>query len=110
MRAVTAAVAGPIALATAPLAHAYGNTAKIIAQVYTQVQRGCTPFEPPNFQHIVWDSYPDQFGNEHYPTAGGGTGRIIDADPHLGGPFQVWWNIGPNPPIGYRSVTAQPNG
>jgi len=22
----------------------------------------------------------------------------------------MWWNIGPNPPIGYRSVTAQPNG
>jgi hypothetical protein len=89
----------------APLAQADGNTAnldQIVAQVYTQVQRGCTPQTPPNFQRIAWDA-----GS---PFGGGGTGRIIDANPSLGGPFQVLWNLGPNPPAGYRSVPAQPNG
>jgi hypothetical protein len=62
------------------------------------------PSEPPIFQRILWDSYAGESGNERYPTAGGDTGRSVDADPHLGGPFQVWWNIGPNPSIAYRSA------
>ena len=42
----------------------------------------------------------------------GGSGRIIDADPALGGPFQVLWNLGPDTTglPGYRAVPAQPQG
>lgn len=86
----------------APLARADADTShldQIVAGVYNQVQRGCTPRTPPNFQRIQWDP-----GS---PYGGGGTGRIIDANPSLGGPFTVYWNLGPNPPAGARSVPAQ---
>lgn len=94
-------------IACAPLAQAgtgadTSNLDQIVAGVYNQVQRGCTPSTPPNFQRIQWDA--------GFPYGGGGTGRIIDANPGLGGPFQVLWNLGPNPPAGYRSVPAQPQG
>jgi hypothetical protein len=55
---------------------------------------------PPSFQRIVWDNF----------TGGVGQGRIIDADPHLGGPFQVLWGLGPAAPAGYRVMPAQPYG
>jgi hypothetical protein len=100
--AIAALAAG---IAFAPSAEADGNTAnldQIVAQVYREVQQRCTPHTPPNFQRIQWDA-----GS---PYGGGGTGRIIDANPALGGPFQVLWNLGPNPPAGYRSVPAQPQG
>jgi hypothetical protein len=32
--------------------------------------------------------------------------RIIDANPGLGGSFTVYWNLGPNPPAGARSMPA----
>jgi hypothetical protein len=94
-------------------AHADGNTAnlnQIIERVYEKRQAQCTPNMPPQFQGIVWDTDPSQFGTEHYPTGSGGKGRIIDANPHLGGPFQVWWGDGsPRLPDAIR-VPAQPNG
>jgi hypothetical protein len=103
--AIPAVLAASIALA--PLAHAgtgadTSNLDQIVANVYNQVQRGCTPSTPPSFQRIQWDP-----GS---PYGGGGTGRIIDANPRLGGPFKVYWNLGPNPPAGFRSVPAQPQG
>jgi len=90
----------------APLAQADADTSnldQVVAGVYNQVQARCTPSMRPSFQRIQWDP--------GYPYGGGGTGRIIDANPGLGGPFTVYWNLGPNPPAGARSVPAQaPNG
>jgi hypothetical protein len=100
--AISAVLAAGIACA--PLAQADGNSAnldQLVAQVYDQVQRRCTPTEPPQFQRIAWDSPP---GGQ------GGSGRIIDADPALGGPFQVYWNLGGGPFPGARVVPAQPQG
>jgi hypothetical protein len=90
------------ALAFAPLAHADGTQASLndaVRQVYTQVQTRCTPNMPPNFQGIQ--------------LTGNGEGRIIDANPRLGGPFQYMW--GPPGSVGvpgatYHRVPAQPNG
>jgi len=59
-------------------------------------RKGCTPGTPPQFQRIIWDGTG--------PTGGGGTGRIVDVNPDLGGPFSAWWNLGPNAPAGARSV------
>lgn len=89
-------------IACAPLAQADADTSnldQLIGQLYTKVQRGCTPQTPPSFQGIQWDP-----GS---PYGGGGTGRIVDADPHLGGPFKVYWDLGSNPPAGSRQVPAQ---
>jgi hypothetical protein len=91
-------------IACAPPAQADGNTAnldQLVAQVYNQVQRGCTPETPPSFQGIAWDSPP---------TGQGGSGRIIDANAALGGPFQAYWNLGGGPFPGARVVPAQPQG
>ena len=74
------------------------NLDSLVAQVYDQVQRGCTPRTPPQFQRIIWDGTG--------PTGGGGTGRIVDANPGLGGPFSAWWNLGPDAPAGARSVPS----
>lgn len=103
MRATVGVLAAVMAVgvACAPPAQADGKTTnldQIIGDLYTQVQRRCTPEIPPSFQGIQWAPAD--------PTGGGGTGRIVDATPGLGGPFQVWWNLGPNPPVGYRSVSA----
>jgi hypothetical protein len=60
-----------------------------VTAIYNQVQRGCTPSRPPQLQSIQWS---------RFAVASGGEGRIIDADPHLGGPFIVaYWNprVGP---------------
>src|SRR6185312_13897122 len=96
-------VAGSVAIG-AP-AHADGNPAnldQVIAQVYQRVQGGCTPRTQPSFQRIAWDSAP---------TGQGGAGRIIDANPSLGGPFHVYWNLGGGPFPGAQGVVpAQPQG
>ena len=78
------------------------NLDQIVAGVYNQVQRGC--------RHRHHRRSNASSGTAGSPYGGGGTGRIIDANPHLGGPFQVLWNLGPNAPNGYRSVPAQPQG
>lgn len=90
-----------------PAAHAgtgadTSNLDHIIETLYDDVQSRCTPTLTPHFQRIDWDP--------GYPYGGGGSGRIVDDDPSLGGPFQVWWNLGPDPPNGYRSVPAEPQG
>jgi hypothetical protein len=103
-RKKTLITAGGIAAAVlfAPLAHADGTQASLtdaVRQVYTQVQAKCTPNMPPNFQGIQ--------------LTGNGSGRIIDANPRLGGEFDYLW--GPpgspgTPGATYYRVPAQPNG
>ena len=70
-------------IACAPVAQADGNAAnldQLVAQVYNQVQSRCTPSMHPSFQRVVWDNgYASGGGINH--------GRIIDANPSLGGPF-----------------------
>jgi hypothetical protein len=86
-------------------AHADGNTAnldQLVGQAYTQFQTRCTPSMSPSFQRVAWDSPP---------TGQGGTGRIVDANPALGGPVQVLWNLGNGPyPGAQKIVPAQPQG
>ncbi|ORW05813.1 hypothetical protein AWC14_01880 [Mycobacterium kyorinense] len=82
---VVAAVAGfvsPLLVTPAP-AHADGSQQSLsnaVRQFYTQVQIRCTPNMVPSFQSITTDGH--------------GHGRIIDANPSLGGPFNYLW--GPN--------------
>jgi hypothetical protein len=98
-------VAALAAITFAPLAQADGNAAnldQLVGQAYTQFQTRCTPTEAPQFQRVAWDSPP---GGQ------GGTGRIIDAAPGLGGPFKVYWNLGNGPfPGAQKIVPAQPEG
>jgi len=71
--------------AMAPLAHADATQAsaeQAVQQVYNQVQARCTPSMPPHFQRIVWNNFNGNIGS----------GRIIDATPGLGGPFQIFWD------------------
>lgn len=90
------AVAIPAVLAAgivcAPMAQADSgdqNAAEeAVTVIYNRVQRGCTPSMPPHLQSISWSRF--------YPGSGG-EGRIIDANPSLGGPFQAYWT---NPRVG----------
>jgi hypothetical protein len=92
----------------APLAHANGTESSLesaVRQVYTQVQTKCTPNMPPNFQGITFD--------KGYFPGGVGSGKIVDANPSLGGPFDYMW--GPpgspgTPGYLYHRVPAQPDG
>ena len=86
------------AIALAPLTHAdpppsagAGDGEATVQQLYMQVQSTCTPRTPPNFQRIVW--------NGNYFNGDYGTGRIIDANPSLGGPFTIMWSLGPGHPL-----------
>jgi hypothetical protein len=78
--------------ACAPLAHADSGDKSVaeqaVRQVYEQRQKACTPSMTPQFTGITWDSF--------YPAAGG-EGRILDANPSLGGPFKAFWT---NPRVG----------
>jgi hypothetical protein len=65
------------------------DATQAVQTVYLQRQRACTPAMPPQFRSITWENF--------YP-ASGGKGRIVDANPHLGGPFQVYYTkprVGP---------------
>jgi hypothetical protein len=94
----TVGAASAAAIACAPLAQANGSQQSLtdaVRQVYTQVQTRCTPSMPPSFQGITTDGH--------------GNGRIIDANPSLGGPFDYMW--GPNgspgvPSFEYHVVNA----
>ena len=86
-------VAALAAITFAPLANAdsgdQASAEQAVRVIYNQVQRGCTPTEPPQLQSISWD---------FFNADSGGKGRIHDANPNLGGPFVVaWWNprVGP---------------
>lgn len=72
-RLAIAATLAPVA--PAPAAHADGSPSlnAAVAQVYNKVQSRCTPNMPPRFQSIQ--------------LTGDGHGRIIDANPRLGGEF-----------------------
>jgi hypothetical protein len=102
---VTIGVAAALAVATAAPAHAHGNHSSLnaaVQQVYNQVQSRCTPNLPPKFQRIEWTGHHD--GNL-------GQGRIVDANPRLGGPFSYMWSLNPaSPGVGYHMEPAQPEG
>jgi hypothetical protein len=78
-RLLMTGVAAIAATTLAPLAHADGSASlnDAVRQVYTKRQAQCTPNMPPSFQGIQLTSVGE----------GEGQGRIIDANPHLGGPF-----------------------
>jgi hypothetical protein len=75
-----------------PVAHADAGDRSVaeqaVQQVYVQRQKVCTPSLPPQFKGITWDNF--------YPAAAG-EGRIIDANPSLGGLFKAYWT---NPRVG----------
>jgi hypothetical protein len=104
-KAAVGAVLAFAAITTAVPAHADGNPAnldQIVGQAYTQFQTHCTPRMTPQFQRVAWDSPP---------TGQGGTGRIVDGTPGLGGSFKVSWS--PNDsrtPDAQKIVPAQPQG
>lgn len=105
-KATIAAVAAVVAITLVPPARADGNSAnldQLVGQAYTQFQHGCTPTEPANFQRVAWDAPP---GGQ------GGTGRIIDANPNLGGPIKVYWSLFKDTPVpgAQKIVPAQPQG
>ena len=86
-------MAAAAAITFAPLAHAdsadQAAAEQAVQTIYNQVQRGCTPTEPPQLRSIQWSRFVADSGGE---------GRIVDANPNLGGPFKVaWWNprVGP---------------
>jgi hypothetical protein len=92
LRSATPIVLLAAGITCALLAQADADTSnldQVVAGVYNQVQAR-SPSMSPSFQRILWDP--------GYPYGGGGTGRIIDANPRLGGPFTVYPNLGPNPP------------
>jgi hypothetical protein len=84
----------------APLVHAdvgdQADAEAAVRAVYAEITCGSPPM-PMHLVGIQWS---------RFAPASGGEGRIIDADPHLGGPFQVsYWNpkVGPAQPMrGYR--------
>jgi hypothetical protein len=106
MKIVITALCTVAALSLAPAAQADGNSANldaIVGQAYTQFMRGCVPTQASQFQRIVWDN--------DGPGGQGGSGRIIDGSPGMGGPFQVYWNLGGGPfPGAQKIVPAQPQG
>jgi hypothetical protein len=78
-------------IACAPLAHAdtgdQASAEEAVRAVYSRITCGSPPM-PMSLQSITWSRfYPASFGE----------GRIIDADPRLGGPFQVAFT---NPRVG----------
>jgi hypothetical protein len=80
-REKTLITAGGIAAAVlfAPIANADGSASlnAAVEQVYTKRQAQCTPNMTPHFQGIQLTKVGE----------GEGSGRIIDANPSLGGPF-----------------------
>jgi hypothetical protein len=76
MALIPAVLAAGVALA--PFSQAGGDAAlnAAVKQVYAKRQAQCTPNMPPHFQGI------QLMGNGH--------GKIIDANPHLGGDFDYF--------------------
>jgi hypothetical protein len=92
-------------IAMASLAHADADQAsaeQAVEDGYIKYQKGCTPTEPPRFQSISWDFFypPGTDPSGHV----GGSGRIHDADPALGGPFVAVLDTGALPPTGAVKV------
>jgi hypothetical protein len=90
-----------VGIVCAPLAHAdpgdQASAEQAVRAVYAEIRCGSPPM-PMRLVGIQWDRF--------YP-ASGGEGRIIDANPRLGGPFQVAWanpRVGPAKDFGaYRA-------
>ena len=94
-------VVAAAAVSTTPLARAEGDPSNldiVVRQVYNLKQSLCTPGYLPMFLRVVWDG-----GG---PTGTGGTGRIEDRNPALGGPVTAAWDPGPNAPPGAKSMPA----
>jgi hypothetical protein len=95
-KAMAMSVVLAAAIACAPLARADGTQAsaeQAVATIYNQVQRRCTPSMAPSLQSIQWEQFNGNYGK----------GRIVDANPGLGGPFQIGWdNTNGNPAPGWR--------
>jgi hypothetical protein len=95
MSKIALGFAVPVAasIACAPLAQADGdasNLDQLVIKVYNQLIPECSRHRAePNVQRIDWDG--------GRPTGQGGSGRIVDVNPLLGGPFTAYWNPGPTP-------------
>jgi hypothetical protein len=81
------------AIGSAPSAQAYdgdqASAERAVTAIYNQVQPDARRAMPPSLQSISWD---------YFNPVAGGAGTIHDANPQLGGPFQVaYWNerVGP---------------
>lgn len=89
---------------TAPAAHAtpgdQTSAEAAVTAIYNQVQKACTPRMTPSLQSIVWGSFI---------AGSGGEGRIVDASPGLGGPFNVSYGATgvPYRPYGQWGVNLQ---
>jgi hypothetical protein len=89
------------AITLAPLAHAevgdQADAEQAVRAVYTQITCGSPPM-PMRLAGITWS---------RFAPASGGEGRIIDADPRLGGQFIVAYTnpkVGPaHPGAGWRA-------
>lgn len=81
-----------VGIACAPLVQADSGdqsaAEEAVTAIYNRVQARCTPRMQPNLQAINWNNF--------YP-ASWGEGRIVDANPSLGGPFEAYWA---NPRVG----------
>jgi hypothetical protein len=79
------------AIALAPVVSAevgdQADAEAAVQAVYGEITCGSPPM-PMHFTGIQWSRF--------YP-ASGGEGRIVDADPHLGGPFTIVYT---NPKVG----------
>lgn len=98
-----AVVAAAVLFGPAVSAHADGSEEGIESAVHTlyqDVQARCTPTLTPHFTGIEWTGVH---------TGNVGQGRIKDANPQLGGPFDYMWGLGPQGPSGYR-VVPDPGG
>jgi streptogramin lyase len=80
------AAAGPAPMVNAAPTDSGGQTTaeQSIVDGYVAKQRGCTPDLAPSPQGVIWDS-PGFTPNV------GGTGKVTDADPRLGGQFRADW-------------------
>jgi hypothetical protein len=90
-KGLTAGMAALAAITFAPIAHAdsgdQASAEEAMRAVYSRITCGSPPM-PMSLQSITWSRfYPASFGE----------GRIIDANPRLGGPFQVAFT---NPRVG----------
>jgi hypothetical protein len=90
-KGLIAGMAALAAITLAPIANAdngdQASAEQAVRAVYSRITCGSPPM-PMSLQSIQWDSFtPASFGE----------GRIIDANPRLGGPFQVAWT---NPRVG----------
>lgn len=74
----------PCPLGPAPDGGDQGTAERQIMNGYVDNEKGCRPDVTPNPQSVTWD--PPGFQSNT-----GGSGKITDADPRLGGQFRADW-------------------